>query len=220
MVKSLYRKVIGMDKVKQNLVSFMDKYSDRCSFVLFISKIAFFIVLLLFMILAGSYSLGKPLLYFNTTDSTTRGIYVVSLSNTYEYDDFYVVRLNQTYNNLKQGQLLLKQIKGKPGDIYISRYDHMDLNGVRYNISNDKRLPHMLYGSYMVPDEHYLMLNMTEDSFDGRYMGPTKKEHLVQKVWLLVNYDKIIQYQKYVRNIICSIFPFLEDKLRVGESVS
>ena len=209
-----------MDKVKQNLVSFMDKYSDRCSFVLFISKIAFFIVLLLFMILAGSYSLGKPLLYFNTTDSTTRGIYVVSLSNTYEYDDFYVVRLNQTYNNLKQGQLLLKQIKGKPGDIYISRYDHMDLNGVRYNISNDKRLPHMPYGSYMVPDEHYLMLNMTEDSFDGRYMGPTKKEHLVQKVWLLVNYDKIIQYQKYVRNIICSIFPFLEDKLRVGESVS
>ena len=92
-------------------------------------------------------------------------------------------------------QFLLKQIKGKPGDIYISQYDHLDLNGHRYLIRDDKRLPHMPYGSYRIQDDYYMMLNERDDSFDGRYIGPTKQDYLVQEVWLLVNRDYLFEKQ-------------------------
>ena len=200
-----------MDKIKLYLTKFFNKYPDRCSFVLFISKIIFFLVLLLFLVLAGSYSIGKPLLYFNTTDSAVRGIYISSFSDGYDYDDFFVVRLSNDYGHLKRGQYLLKQLKGKPGDIYISRYNYVSLNGHRYSLLENEKLPRMPYGAYMIPKGYFMMLNERDHSFDGRYIGPTKKENLVQKVNLLVNRDLIFEKQKAFRDFLCGIFPSLEN---------
>ena len=206
-----------MNQLKLSFITFFNKFSDRCSFVIFIAKIAFFSLLLLFCILAGSYKLGKPLLYFNNTSSAPRGIYIASFDKHYDYDDFYIVRLDRDYNLLKKGTFLLKQIKGKPGDIYISQYDHLDLNGHRYLIRDDKRLPHMPYGSYRIQDDYYMMLNERDDSFDGRYIGPTKQDYLVQEVWLLVNRDYLKKKKKALLETVFSTFPLLKNYIIIPQ---
>ena len=64
-------------------------------------------------------------------------------------------------------------------------------------ITDPSRLFALLFSKYGdIQDDYYMMLNERDDSFDGRYIGPTKQDYLVQEVWLLVNRDYLFEKQK------------------------
>ena len=199
-----------MNKIKAWLYNFILTHSDRGSFLLFVSKTIFLFIVFASLILFISFKVGKPLVYYNNSTSAPIGFYVVSFDRDYEYNDYLIMKLPKQYGKLEKGHLVLKQIKGFPGDIYLSREDYVEVGGCRYNVKKHPILPHMPIGSYMVPEGHLFLLNDREDSFDGRYMGPVKQECVVRKVRLLIDREKLYEFEKETHDKIYDMFPFLE----------
>jgi len=157
-------------------------------------------------ILVGTWLMGRPLLYWNVSVSAPLGLYVACLPGPLQYDDYVIVRLSKDYGNLKQGTLLLKQVQGLPGDIYIRRDGYVEVHGYRYIVVEKEGLPQIPKGSYMVASGQALLLNKRENSFDGRYIGPTEDKYIVRRVFLALDRDAYNKKEKEWHDRLVNIF--------------
>lgn len=143
--------------------------------------------------------IGK-LFYINVTDSAPRGIYMVSLNQNLHYGDYVIVSLPVDVPKLhvEKGFLLLKQVRGFPGDGYLISDDTLAIRGENYRIFHQEGLPELEAGERQVPDNGMLLLNDMERSFDSRYLGPISKDLIVKKVDLLLPYEPFTCFVKKV----------------------
>ncbi|WP_196591938.1 S26 family signal peptidase [Pectinatus frisingensis] len=165
-------------------------------------KLKIFMIAILFGIAvlgAVNIFVGK-LFYINSTDSAPRGIYLISLNQNLHYGDYVIVALPVDVPKLhvEKGFLLLKQVRGFPGDKYTVSDDALELCGKAYKIFQQEGLPQLETGERQVPDNEMLLLNDRELSFDSRYLGPISKDLIVKKVDLLVPYEPFTCFVKKV----------------------
>ena len=151
-----------------------------------------------FLVLANLL-VGK-LFYSNATDSAPRGIYLVSLNQNLHYGDYVIVSLPVDVPKLhvEKGFLLLKQVRGLPGDEYTVSDHALEIRGETYKIFHQEGLPELETGEKQVPENEMLLLNDRELSFDSRYLGPIFKALIVKKVELLLSYEPLICFVKKV----------------------
>ena len=159
-------------------------------------KLKFFMVGLFGVIgfLALANMLAGTLFYSNATDSAPRGIYLVALNQNLNYGDYVIISLPVDVPKLHVGKgfLLLKQIRGFPGDGYTVSEDALVIRGASYRIFHQEGLPELEAGERQVPENEMLLLNDMELSFDSRYLGPISKDLIVKKVELLLSYEPVI----------------------------
>ena len=136
---------------------------------------------------------GK-LFFTNVTNSAPRGIYRVSLNQNLQYGDYVIISLPIDVPKLhvEKGFLLLKQIRGFPGDVYTVSDHALVIRGESYKIFQQEGLPEVEAGEKQIPEEEILLLNDMERSFDSRYLGPIPKALIVKKVELFLSYEPFI----------------------------
>jgi type IV secretory pathway protease TraF len=145
-----------------------------------------------FLMLANLF-VGK-LFYSNVTNSAPRGIYMVSMNQNLQYGDYVIVSLPIDIPKLhvEKGFLLLKQVRGFPGDVYAVSDDALEIRGKAYKIFHQEGLPELAIGERNVPEDAMLLLNDMERSFDSRYLGPIYNALIVKKVDFLLSYEPFI----------------------------
>lgn len=131
------------------------------------------------------------LFFENRTSSAPRGLYVRSFGKP-GYDDYVVVAMERDVGVLKKDALLLKRVKGFPGDEYVVREYFVGIRGQVFRLQQIKGLPRLEKGTYVVPEGELLLLNDTHDSFDSRYLGPVKEDRVQAKVTMLVPYGPLM----------------------------
>ena len=136
---------------------------------------------------------GKPL-YINVTDSAPKGIYMVSFNQNLHYGDYVIVSLPVDVPKLhvEKGFLLLKQIRGFPGDVYTVSDHALVIWGESYRIFHQEGLPELEAGEKQIPEGELLLLNDMGRSFDSRYLGSIHKALIVKKVELFLSYEPFI----------------------------
>lgn len=142
---------------------------------------------------------GKPL-YINVTDSAPKGIYMVSFNQNLHYGDYVIVSLPVDVPKLhvEKGFLLLKQVRGFPGDKYTVSKHVLEIRGETYKIFHQEGLPELEAGERQVPENEMLLLNNMELSFDSRYLGSISKALIVKKVDLVLPYGQFTCFIKKV----------------------
>lgn len=129
--------------------------------------------------------------YVNHTASAPRGLYL-ALPVEPSYGDYVNVSCPEDVPPLaEKGELLLKRLRGLPGDVYVVNDDALFLNGEYYPLFRAKYLPMLPKGTYTVPDGYYFLLNDHPRSFDSRYLGPIAREQVHSKMILLLDYDSV-----------------------------
>lgn len=151
-----------------------------------------------FLALASMFA-GK-LFYSNVTNSAPRGIYMVSMNQNLHYGDYVIVSLPIDVPKLhvEKGFLLLKQVRGFPGDKYMVFHDALEIRGEEYKIFHQEGLPELAVGERKLPEGEILLLNDMELSFDSRYLGPISKKLIVKKVDLVLPYEPFTCFIKKV----------------------
>lgn len=135
--------------------------------------------------------------YEALTFSAPRGLYAgsrIGLDNV-SVGDYIVVRMPRAVARFPEGHLLLKQVKGLPGDTYEVTKDALLLHGHSYPIHHGfekEGIPYMKEGEFVLGDNEYLFLNLPSDSFDCRYLGPLGKEVMVARTVRVVNYEVLL----------------------------
>ena len=169
---------------------------------------AFVIFLLYIIIILVS---GK-VFYTNNTKSAERGIYMWIPSFSITKGNMMTVSLPRAYGNFEKGHLLLKFIRGVPGDEYVITDDFLKIDGVEYPFVKDKRVPKLKSGTYKIPEGKYLALNDVHDSFDGRYFGLVDEKDVHKRVVMFLNFEDInssyLAFQKFDSTI------WIKDKMR------
>ena len=155
-------------------------------------------LLLGFLTLTNMF-VGK-LFYRNVTNSAPRGIYMVSMHQNLHYGDYVIVSLPIDVPKLhvERGFLLLKQVRGFPGDKYMVFNDALEIRGEEYKIFHQEGLPELAVGERKVPEDEMLLLNDMELSFDSRYLGTISKALIVKKVNLVLPYEPFTCFIKKV----------------------
>lgn len=165
-------------------------------------KLKIFIVGIFFVI--GFLSLANilvgKLLYINDTNSAPKGIYMVSFNQNLHDGDYVIVSLPVDVPKLhvEKDFLLLKQVRGFPGDEYTIFNDALEIKGREYKIFHQEGLPELSVGERQVPKDEMLLLNDMELSFDSRYLGPISKILIVKKVDLMLPYEPFTCFIKKV----------------------
>lgn len=162
------------------------------------------LMVLVFAVFVSLYALHKSVglcVFENSTLSAPRGIYIASRvgMDDLHVSDLVLVRLPFAVGRLPAGHLLLKHVKGFPGDEYEVTEQALILHGHSYPITHGMEkygIPYLKKGNYVISDGFYLFLNVVPVSFDGRYLGPLPSEAIAGKAYLLVNYETL--YKKYM----------------------
>lgn len=131
------------------------------------------------------------LFFWNKTDSAPHGLYVRLLSTPLEKGDYVIVRLPVDVPQLgvQKGFLLLKEVAGLPGDSYRAETDALIFQRRKYPIHRTEDLPQLHEGTYQIPEDSFLLLNLPDDSFDSRYLGPIPADRIVCRAGLLLCTD-------------------------------
>lgn len=161
-----------------------------------------FCILFVLFLLVSVFVLHKTVgltMYHSLTFSAPRGVYVgsrIGLDDLH-INDYVVARQPFSVGKFEKGHLLLKMVKALPGEEYVVTEDYVDLHGQRY-IMNRKfakyGIPFIAPGHYVLDNDSYFLLNLPPDSFDSRSLGPFKKDLLVAKVRMLINYEVLLDH--------------------------
>lgn len=129
------------------------------------------------------------LFYVNRTDSAPHGIYIPAVDQKLHEGDFVIVELPMDVPALHVGKgfLLLKQVRGFPGDAYEVTEKALSIKDREYPVHTKAGIPQQEAGHYIVPKGELLLLNEPEDSFDSRYLGPMEERLVRKKVRLWVS---------------------------------
>lgn len=130
------------------------------------------------------------LFFENRTASAPQGIYLRSFGEL-SYDDYVIAALDRDVAALKEGYLLLKRVKGFPGDVYIVNKRGLNVRGQFFPVKQVRGIPHLKDGAYIVPAGTCLLLNDSDESFDSRYLGPVKRDRIRAKVKMLLPYGPL-----------------------------
>ena len=139
-----------------------------------------------------------PHLVWNASNSAPIGLYHVSPIHVLQRGDMVVARLMPTAARIaaSRGYLpigvpVVKRVAGMPGDRICADRVLVSINGrpVAARLAADSRgrsLP-VWHGCITLDARHYLLLNGSLRSFDGRYFGPTDGSAIVglaSPLWL------------------------------------
>jgi len=161
-----------------------------------------FIVLLVLVVLNFTHRI-----YLNIfTHSLPYGIYM-RINGVPQRDDFAATCLtpeiaqygvNRGY--LAQGNcdtgsvLVLKRIKGLPGDHFVVRDGFLELNGYNYLIMSQDSVGRKLGLFYhqnvglVALGKYFLLSDFAKNSWDSRYWGPVGIQFLLKPLWLFEKY--------------------------------
>jgi len=150
--------------------------------------------------------------YFNIfTHSLPWGIYTkingtpqigdyASTCLTEEIAQYGIARGYLAEGNCTTGTVLvLKMIKGIPGDRFIVKNGFFELNGDSYSImdrDSSKRTLKVFYKQKegIVESGRYLLLSdFVKNSWDSRYWGPVSIQFLLKPLWIFENVKKQIK---------------------------
>ena len=146
----------------------------------------------------------------NMSPSAPRGIYLVLPGEFYDYGDFLLVSCPKDYPPLaKEGDTLLKTVRGFPGDRYTVTDKEITINNRSFPIYDKDYLPHLTPGVYVVPEGMFLCLNDPEISFDSRYIGPVPIANVKHKVIQLLDYDKLDETIKWIYKLLRLEVPYV-----------
>lgn len=169
-------------------------------------KIAFSLLGFVIFVLLGSYKIGYPVFYLNTSLSAPLGLYMANPFGSYGYGDYVIMSSPRDFHDVKRGSLFLKQVRGLPGDIFVRGEKRLEINGEIYPLFEDSRLPQITRGVYCIAEDSYILLNDTENSFDSRYFGPVEKKYVRQKVVLVFDRQKFWKWEKSVHDVFIKYF--------------
>jgi conjugative transfer signal peptidase TraF len=157
----------------------------------------------LLLILLGLIILNlSRCIYFNIfTHSLPYGIYA-KIKSLPQRDDYAATCLTPsiaqygiTRNYLALGDcdtgtvLVLKKIKGMPGDHFAVKNNFLELNGHSYRImgvdSSGRQLKIFYHQAGILDKGKYLLLSdFVKNSWDSRYWGPVSVEFLLKPLWI------------------------------------
>ena len=160
-----------------------------------------FIILFVFFFFVSVFALHKTIglsVYHSLTRSAPRGVYVGSRLglDDLHINDYVIARQPFAVGRLEKGHLLLKMVKALPGEEYVVTEDYVELHGQRYVMNREYSkygIPFIPPGRYVLDDESYFLLNLPPTSFDSRSLGPFRKDLLVAKARMLINYETLLQ---------------------------
>ena len=149
------------------------------------------IVVLAGLVFMAKALTGQDVFYENRTASAPRGIYMRCLGGSPGYGDYVIVALDRDMGVLRRGHLMLKQVKGFPGEWYNVTDKGMEVRGKLYAFRDIPGLPKPGKGMYIVPHGQYLLLNDSPDSFDSRYLGPSGENGIRCRVKMVFSYEPL-----------------------------
>lgn len=131
-------------------------------------------------------------LFLNLTASAPIGIYVKS-SGELQKGDYIILDLPK---NIKDqitdrpwynGEYLLKKIGAEEGESFEIRHDTFFVQDKYFGQiykkdSNNKALPQLKEGRYIIQKDYILPVSPYSKSFDGRYYGAVSKINIITKV--------------------------------------
>lgn len=153
-------------------------------------KFVIYITLGIILFLLSLRCFSGELFFENRTSSAPQGIYLRSFGRL-SYDDYVIVALDRDVAALKEGYLLLKRVKGFPGDVYIVNKRGVTIRGQFFPAKHLRGIPHLEEGAYIVPKGKCLLLNDSDESFDSRYIGPMGRDRIRAKVKMLLPYGPL-----------------------------
>ena len=150
------------------------------------------------MLAMATFLTGQAVLYENRTDSAPRGVYVRYPGDKLEYGDYVIVSLDRKVGRLPEGFLLLKQVKGFPGDLYKVTEDGLEIRGRVYPLRDIAGLPKPEKGRYVLAAGQYPLMNESRDSFDSRYLGPANEKDIRSKVKMIFSYEPVVDVLDWI----------------------
>lgn len=146
------------------------------------------------------------IIYFNIfTHSLPYGIYM-KVKGTPQRGDYAascltaeIARYGMDRSYLAQGNcatgtvMVLKIIKGLPGDRFVVKNGSLELNGTQYPIRDKDSVGRGLKVFYRQKEgtlnrgEYILISTFTKNSWDSRYWGPVAVEFLLKPLWIFEN---------------------------------
>jgi conjugative transfer signal peptidase TraF len=87
--------------------------------------------------------------------------------------------------------LVLKMIKGIPGDRFMVKDEFLEVNGDSYRIINNDSSGRVLKSFYdrkesvIEKDKYILLSDFVPNSWDSRYWGPVSIEFLLKPFWII-----------------------------------
>lgn len=161
-------------------------------------KAVMLVFLFLVIAVASITAITGKVFYENISASAPAGIYMVTVNQNLQYNDYAVVALpvDVPCLNAKQGYPMLKKVQGLPGDSYTVSKEGTYREGRLYKSFSLDNIPSVLDGEYIVPEDYILFLNDPDISFDSRYLGPIHQSYVIKKVILLVPYEPFYKIMK------------------------
>ena len=148
-------------------------------------------------------------IYFNIfTHSLPYGVYIriegspqngdyAATCLTQEIAQYGIARGYLAQGNCATGTVLvLKRIKGLPGDHFIVQNGSLELNGYSYRIMDKDSSGRALRIFYdqkkgvLDKGEYILLSDFVKNSWDSRYWGPTRIQFLLKPLWIFYQYKQ------------------------------
>ncbi|WP_394438995.1 S26 family signal peptidase [Sphingobium naphthae] len=138
----------------------------------------------------------RPLLLWNATPSTPVGLYGVSAPHDMAVGDVAIARLPPAWRALADARRyvpaavpVVKRVAAVPGDTVCARGNAIFIDGRwraerRMADSHDRLMP-WWQGCTTLRDGALFLLNDNPASFDGRYLGPTRRSDVIGRAQLL-----------------------------------
>ncbi|WP_196601148.1 S26 family signal peptidase [Pectinatus frisingensis] len=174
----------------------VDKWGKRILSIIFFLTIVFMI----FGPVKLSFNVNIPFLYFNSTASIAKGIYLKVPARNFHDGDYIVYEPTAATTDLafdrqwisNKNECFIKQIGAIEGEHYKIDSDTLQFTVNRRYIGQvftkdreGKSMP-ALRGDYTVPENEFLPVADNPRSFDGRYTGTVPIKNIKAKVIPLI----------------------------------
>jgi conjugative transfer signal peptidase TraF len=172
----------------------MDKIRQWLLLVLFGLIILNFTHIVYFNIFTHSLPYG---VYIKIQSTPQRGDYAASCL-TQEIAQYGINRRYLAQGNCDTGTVLvLKMIKGLPGDSFVVKDGFLELNGYSYPIIGKDSSGRTLKVFYKEKEgvlekgKYILLSDFSKNSWDSRYWGPVSIQFLLKPLWIFENIKEI-----------------------------
>ena len=165
-----------------------------------------------FFVYVGIVLVNGKVFYTTNTKSADRGIYMWIPSFSITKGNMMAVALPRDYGKLKKGFILLKIVRGIPGDTFVVTDDYLKVDDTEYPLMKNPALPKLSKGTHKIPEGKYLMLNDVHDSFDGRYIGLIEQKNIQKRVVMFLNFEYLNKWYWDYKKFDSTIW--IKEKLR------